>query len=161
MRHNRRRGAAILLAVVLVCGATMLGLATYVATVAVAAGRVQHQRDTVQCVYAAESGIELARARANSGDVPREPITGSVGNAFFATQVREADGVLIMTSDGLVERPGKADLVRRIEGRCALRRGRYVVSNWKTLPPPETATVRPSGPASVEPQSLSDREESP
>ena len=161
MRHNRRRGAAILLAVILVCGATMLGLATYVATVAVAAGRVQHQRDTVQCVYAAESGIELARACANSGDIPREPMTGSVGNAFFTTQVRQADGSLIITSDGLVERPGKADLVRRIEGRCALRGGRYVVSNWQTLPPPETATVPPSGPAAIEPEALSDREESP
>ena len=161
MRRSRRRGAAILLAVILVCGATMLGLATYVATVAVAASRVQHQRDTVQCVYAAESGIELARARANSGDISPEPITGSVGNGFFTTQVRQADGSLIMTSDGLVERPGKADLVRRIEGRCALRGGRYVVRSWESLPPPETATVRPSGPASVEPESLSDREESP
>jgi hypothetical protein len=160
MRRNRRRGVVVLLAVVLVCGATMLGLATYVATVAVAAGRVQHQRDTVQCVYAAESGIDLARARINSGEIPREPLVGSVGNGFFTTEVRQADGVLIITSDGLVERPGRANLVRRIEGRCALRGGRYVLMNWESLPPPETVAGEPPEPAGSEPESLGDREES-
>ena len=144
MRRNRRQGAALLLAVVLVCSAAMLGMATYLATVAVGASRVQHQRDTVQCVYAAESGIELAIARANRGDMTAETITGSVGTAFFATHVRRTRGKLIVTSDGLQERPGRADLVRRIEVQCEKSAGKYVVSSWLALPPPETSAIKPA-----------------
>ena len=144
MRRSSRRGAALLLAVVVLCTAALFGMATYLATVAVGAARVQHQRDTVQCVYAAESGIELAMARANRGDIPAQPVTGSVGTALFTTQVRRADGKLLMVSDGTQQRPGRADLVRRLQVQCQRSGGSYLVTDWQSVPPPETTAIEPA-----------------
>ncbi len=144
MRRNGRRGAALLLAVVLLCTAALFGMATYMATVAVGAARVQHQRDTVQCLYAAESGIELAMARANRGDIPTQPLTGSVGSAFFTAQVRRANGKLLMISDGTQPRPGRADLVRRLQVHCQHSGGSYLVTAWQPVAPPETTAIEPA-----------------
>lgn len=141
MRTNRRRGAAALAAMLLLCTAIMLGMATYVAGVAAGAARVTHQRDTVQCVYAAESGIELALARVNRGEMPSEPITGACGTAFYRATVEQDGTRLVITADGTQPRPGRADLARRVKVRCARSDGLYVVTRWETLPPPDVPSV--------------------
>ncbi len=134
----------MLLAVILVGTAAMLGMAAYVTTVAVGAARVQHQRDTLQCVYAAESGIELAMARANRGVIADGPIAGSVGTALFTARAVQTDGKLTITSDGIQQRPGRAQLVRRIEVVCRRSNGTYQISRWRTLPPPEPEAIEPA-----------------
>jgi len=143
MRTGRRRGAAALAAMLLLCTVIMLGMATYVTAVAAGAARLAHQRDTVQCVYAAESAIELALAQANRGAMPSEPITGACGTAFYRATVERHGAGLAITADGTQPRPAWADLARRVRVECARRGGAYVVTRWETPPPPDMS--RPAG----------------
>jgi hypothetical protein len=152
MRSNRRRGAAALVAVVLLATVAMAGMATHMTLVAAGAARVQHQRDTIQCVYAAESGIELAMAEANRRQVPDQPLEGTVGSARYSTQVQWQGRSLTIISDGYQPRPGRPDLVRRIQVQCRQGSDGYMVAQWTSMTPPapeplvttpEPARIRP------------------
>lgn len=144
LRRAPRKGVALLLIVILICSTAMVGMLTYMGTVAVGAARVHHQRDTVQAVYAAESGIEIAIAQANTGNVPSGSLTGTVGGAFYTTTVARDGAQLTITSDGLQQRPGRTDLIRRVEVRCHRHNGTWHSAMWRTLPPPEISTVHPA-----------------
>ncbi len=143
MKANRRRGAAALAAMLILCTVIILGMATYVTAVAAGAARLAHQRDTVQCVYAAESAIELVLAQANRGDMPSEPLIGACGSAFYQATVERDGARLVITADGTQPRPGRADLARRVRVECTRRDGAYVVTRWETPPPPDMS--RPAG----------------
>lgn len=137
MRSNRRRGAAALVAVVLLAMVAMAGMAAHMTLVAAGAARLQHQRDTIQCVYAAESGIELAVVQANRGQVTDQPLEGTAGDARYSTRVQQQGQSLTIISDGYQPRPGRPDLVRRIQVQCRQSLKGYLLTNWSSVTPPE------------------------
>ena len=137
MRTRRRRGAATLAAMLLLCTVIMLGMATYVTAVAAGAAHLAHQRDTVQCVYAAESGIELALAQANRGAMSSEPITGACGTAFYRATVERHGAGLAITADGTQPRPGSAKGTERFCSSAGVRlKGQRVNPKTRTARAP-------------------------
>lgn len=126
-----------MIAVILICGAILLGTASYVTIIAATGRRVQHQHNTVQCVYAAESGVQVALARLNAGEDLPDVLRGEVGGAYYETRAAVDGPGAIITSDGFQERPGRGMLARRIRVRCVKSPLGYSAASWETLPPPE------------------------
>ncbi len=133
-----------MIAVILICGAILLGTASYVTIIAATDRRVQHQRNTVQCVYAAESGVQVAMTRLNAGEELPEVLTGEVSGARYETRANVDGPKATITSDGFQKRPGRGVLARRIRVRCDRGPSGYAVASWETLPPPEIPeSIRP------------------
>lgn len=126
-----------MVAVILICGAVLLGTGGYLTIVAITGRRVQHQRNTVQCVYAAESGVQVAMAQMNANMELPEVITGELGGARFETRVSLIGSSATIISDGFQERPGRGILARRIRVECKKRPAGYRATSWETLPPPD------------------------
>ena len=108
----------------------MLGGA-FVVFMRIEQSRAQYEIDALGARYLARGGIEVARLRVSTLDVPTGEVMGSLAGGTYSVHIREAQGAYEADATGTLTRIDGSVVTSRISARMRPAEGGVRIETWQ------------------------------
>ena len=123
-------GAALMIALGILAILAMLGGA-FVVFMRIEESRAEYEVDALAARYIARGGIEVARMRVGTLDVPDEELTGSLSGGTYSVLIREVEGAYEADATGVLKRTDGSVVTSRISARMRPAEGGVRIETWQ------------------------------